>query len=55
LEDGYEENPNVQTKTNRNPKNGNEEIWKQIWKNCMFKGKYGNHMVEFLYVGVFIV
>jgi hypothetical protein len=26
LEDGYEENPNVQTKTNRNPKNGNEEI-----------------------------
>jgi hypothetical protein len=28
LEDGFEENPNVQTKTSRNPKNGSEKIMK---------------------------
>jgi hypothetical protein len=43
--DGYEVNPNVQTKTSRNPKKGNEEIMKKNLKNCMLKGKFGNHMV----------
>jgi hypothetical protein len=28
LEDGYKENPNVQIETNKNPKNGSEEIIK---------------------------
>jgi len=32
LEDGYKENPSVQTKTNRNPKNGNEKVMKENLK-----------------------
>jgi hypothetical protein len=53
LEDGYKENPSVQTKTNRNPENGNEKIMKENLKK--FKGKCGNHMAKLLYVGVFII
>jgi hypothetical protein len=49
------ENPSVQIETNRNLENGNEEIMKENLKNCTLKEKSRNHMVELLYVGVFIV
>jgi hypothetical protein len=45
FKDGYEVNPSVQTKTSRNPKKGNQKIMKKNLKNCMLKGKFGNHMV----------
>jgi len=32
LEDGFKENPSVQTKTSRNPKNGSEKIMKENLK-----------------------
>jgi hypothetical protein len=37
LEDNFQENQRVQTKTSRNPKNGNEEIMKEKLKICMLK------------------
>jgi hypothetical protein len=55
LEEGSKENPSIQTKTNRNSKNGTKKIMKANLKNCMLKGKYGNQMAKFLYVGIFIV
>jgi hypothetical protein len=55
LENGFEENPRVQIETNRNPKNGSEKIMKENLEKCMLKGKSKNHMVELLYVGVFIM
>jgi hypothetical protein len=55
LEDGSEENQSVQTKTSRNWKNGSEKLMKENLKNCMCKGKYGNHTAKLLYVGGFIV
>jgi hypothetical protein len=55
LENKFEENPSLQIETSRNLENGNEEIMKENLKNCTFKEKSKNHMVELLYVGVFIV
>jgi hypothetical protein len=40
LEDGFKENPNDQTKTNRNPKNGNEEITKGNVKKLHAQRKF---------------
>jgi len=37
LEDGYEENPSVQTKTSRSPKNGSEKIMKENLKKLHAK------------------
>jgi hypothetical protein len=51
----FEENQSVQTKTSRNPENGSEKIMKENLKNCMLKEKFGNHMVELRYVGVFFL
>ncbi len=39
LEDGFEENPIVQTKTSRNPKNGNEKIMKGYLKKLHVERK----------------
>jgi len=40
LEDGFKENPNDQTKTNRNPKNGSEEIMKGNVKKLHAQRKF---------------
>ncbi len=32
-----------------------KEKWKNIWKNCIFKEKIGDMIVEMHYVGHFIV
>jgi hypothetical protein len=53
LEHGYEENPNDQIETNRNSKNGSEEIMKRNLKKLHAQRE--NHMAKLLYVGIFIV
>jgi hypothetical protein len=40
LEDGFKENPNDQTKTNRNPNNGSEEIMKGNVKKLHAQRKF---------------
>jgi hypothetical protein len=43
MEKKFEDNHNLQTKMNINPKN-DEEIIKINFKNCMLKESYGNFM-----------
>jgi hypothetical protein len=55
FENKFDKNPSVQIETSRNPKNNNDEIMKENLEKCMLKEKPRNHMLQFLYVGVFIV